>query len=343
MWVLFLYYSAGKTVVSIGLILRGLEEARANRQVVYKDEKGQHIGAKSGATLVVVPDQLIKQWEGELRKFTSGLSVITIYNEGNLSAYSVKQIVEADCVICPIDILESDKGSYISNLMTKSKTKKDDKTPTLPDYVGQKEILGAKGTLMPNTSADPYGGNASDKAQSRRDESAWFTHCYQEAIDGIRKIEFSENDRGIPLEYFVWERVIIDEVHESLCTTKVEVDQSKKNEQFKNFKEKNRRAGRELLGIITRDPRRRPLRFTKAIFGLTGTPLLDSPNRVTELASLMGNVYVLGLNSHWRKLERESCRDIFLHYLLEPPQSREVRRMLYQKCQEYIETACCRK
>jgi len=70
--------------------------------------------------------------------------------------------------------------------------------------------------------------------------------------------------------------------------------------------------------------------------------LLDSSSRVVELANLMGNVYVCGLASHWRKLERESSRDIFLHNYLEPKQSREIRRNIYEKCQDYIRIACCR-
>lgn len=128
-----------------------------------------------------------------------------------------------------------------------------------------------------------------------------------------------------------------------MCCTKQEIDDSnfsKKDNEV--FKERNRRAGRELLGIMTRDPSQRPLVARKAVFGLTGTPLLDSSSRVIELASLIGCSYVLGLSSHWRKLERESCRDIFLHYYLEPKQSRVIRRNLYSQCQKYITTACCR-
>jgi hypothetical protein len=51
---------------------------------------------------------------------------------------------------------------------------------------------------------------------------------------------------------------------------------------------------------------------------------------------------VIGLSSHWRKLERESSRDIFLHNYLEPKQSREVRKKIQSKCQEYLDIACCR-
>jgi superfamily II DNA or RNA helicase len=140
------------------------------------------------------------------------------------------------------------------------------------------------------------------------------------------------------LEYFEWERVFVDEIHESLCTTKAEIEAS----EDKIFKEKNRRVGRELLGLTEKDIRRRPLLFRRAIFGLTGTPLLDSSSRVIELANLMGGTYIVSMSSHWRKLERESCRDIFLHNYLEPKQSREVRRSINFKCQEYLSVACCR-
>lgn len=61
-----------------------------------------------------------------------------------------------------------------------------------------------------------------------------------------------------------------------------------------------------------------------------------------ELANLIGSTYVIGLASHWRKLERESRRDIFLQHYLEPKQSREIRKAIYSKCQSYLEIACCR-
>lgn len=61
-----------------------------------------------------------------------------------------------------------------------------------------------------------------------------------------------------------------------------------------------------------------------------------------ELANLMGICYVLGLSSHWRKLEKESSRDIFLHNFLEPKKSREIRDNMYKRCQAFLDTACCR-
>jgi superfamily II DNA or RNA helicase len=56
----------------------------------------------------------------------------------------------------------------------------------------------------------------------------------------------------------------------------------------------------------------------------------------------MGGIYVTGLSSHWRKLERESSRDIFLQSFLQPKQSREIRKAIFKKCQDYLDTASCR-
>lgn len=335
---------AGKTVISIAIMLHGLKEAR----------KSAALPRKSGATLVVVPPGLIDQWKSEIEKFTTGMNVVCIYDLSTLEGTTVEKIVFADCVICPIDILQNEH--YLKHMLAKADKEKDymveagtssskKKTeldvPALPQYSGQKEVSGAAGTWIPASSQDPYGGANNGLNQRRRNESARYTHVYLDAVHSIRTRSASKSDKGLPLEYFEWERVFVDEIHESLCTTKGEIDRSNEG-RADVFKEKNRRAGRELLGILTKDPALRPLVYRRSIFGLTGTPLLDSPSRVIELASLIGSTYIIGLSSHWRKLERESSRDIFLHYFLEPKQSREVRRNLYAKCQDYIRTACCR-
>jgi SNF2 family DNA or RNA helicase len=44
---------AGKTVISIGIILSGIDKARSSRKAPRK----------SSATLVVMPPALLKQWE----------------------------------------------------------------------------------------------------------------------------------------------------------------------------------------------------------------------------------------------------------------------------------------
>ena len=329
---------SGKTVVSISMILNGLGAARKSRMFPNK----------SGASLVVVPPGLIDQWGSEIRKFSTGLNVIQVYDFDSLKKRTVKEIIEADVVIIPVNILEA-KG-YIERVIKAGQLGIDaSDMPKLPQYTGQIEQSSAKGVWIPSSSTDPYNGGNNKNNQKRRNESAYYTHVYLSAVHNLRERDFKPSDKGVPLEFFEWERVFVDEIHESLCTTRVELNLAKEREKESKsgdasgfFTEKNRRVGRELLGLTEKDIRRRPLLFRKAIFGLTGTPLLDSSNRVIELANLMGGTYVVGLSSHWRKLERESCRNIFLHNYLEPKQSREVRKNIYSKCQEYVSVACCR-
>ena len=314
---------------------------------------------------------LIQQWGNEIKKFSKGLKVICIYDFNELKKISVKDILGADVLICPVDILES-KG-YLDNLMSLSKVNNAD-VPKLPSHDGKIEKSGAKGVWITAGSNNPYGsgmfvdllicsflylfcatakpcfciafslvilGNT-PKSQSYRNASARYSYVYQNAINSIREKTFSDNKKGVPLEYFEWERIFVDEVHECLVQAQ-KIDKKKAVEDGTGFfQEKNRRASRELLGLMTKDIRLRPLLFRKAIFGLTGTPLLDNSNRVIELANLMGNTYVLGLSSHWRKLEKESSRDIFLHTYLEPKTSREIRGAMYFKCQQYLDIGCCR-
>mmetsp|Transcript_27321 Transcript_27321/g.63976 ORF Transcript_27321/g.63976 Transcript_27321/m.63976 type:complete len:607 (-) Transcript_27321:30-1850(-) len=321
---------AGKTVISIALILQGLEEARASRS----------FPRRTSASLVVVPSSLVAQWKNEIEKFTTGLNVLCIHDATDIQKTTVQRILEADVVVCPVDIIESRGYTDILTAksgLTKSKDDAMKKIPELPKAMGQQEKPGISGVWVPATSQDPYGRGAQNemKSQKLRDLSAYFTHSYLEAVKLIRQKDFKKTDKGIPLEYFEWERIVVDEIHECLCT-------EKDNLQLDWFKEKNRRASRELLGITQKDVTQRPLVYRKSIFGLTGTPLLDNSSRVIELANLIGCTYIIGLASHWRKLERESRRDIFLQHFLEPKQSREIRKAIYSKCQEYLKVACCR-
>lgn len=108
-----------------------------------------------------------------------------------------------------------------------------------------------------------------------------------------------------------------------------------------NFKEKARRGAREFLGVSQTDPRKRPLVAATGVWGLTGTPLLETEARVTELANLMGGTYLTGAAHHWRKEERESGRDLFLNHQ-EGIRSREYRRAVQEACHTYVKVACQR-
>jgi len=323
---------AGKTVIGIALILRKIEESRAARELPMQ----------SSATLVPMPPGLLDQWKGEINRFAPHLRTVCVYDLSSLKKLTVKDICNADVVLVPIDILESNT-TYLQHVL-KMAGEKSTTAPKLPKGAGQTEVSEANGVWIPGSSQDPYAGGKGNQAY--RNESAHYTYVYNTAIQKLRKKRFKPTDKGVPLEYFVWHRIIVDEIHESLCTTKGEIAAAKEAASEGDgagfFKEKNRRAGRELLGITEKNVDNRPLRFRSAMFGLTGTPLLDNCDRVIELANLMGGSYIIGLSSHWRKLERESMRDIFLHNYLEPRQSREVRRNVYSYCQKYLSTACCR-
>jgi site-specific DNA-cytosine methylase len=145
---------AGKTVISIAMMVQGLEAARASRSSPRQ----------SGATAVVVPSALVGQWESEIKKFSSELKTLCIHDTKSLEKVSVRQIIEADVVIFPVDIIEG-KG-YIANLVEKSGVKT---IPPLSKSMGQMEQAGAKGVWIPATSQDPFGrGSANEMKVSHR-------------------------------------------------------------------------------------------------------------------------------------------------------------------------------
>ena len=179
-----------------------------------------------------------------------------------------------------------------------------------------------------------YVGNKG--SQRQRDAQAYYGHCYSEAILKLRAKRFGPKDKGVPLEYFTWERIVIDECHETLVT-------GKKDETTIDgeFKEKARRGAREFLGVAQTDITKRPLIAANSVWGLTGTPLLETEARVTELANLMGGTYLTGGAHHWRKEERESGRDLFLNHQ-EGVRSREYRCAVQEACHSYVSQACQR-
>ena len=66
--------------------------------------------------------------------------------------------------------------------------------------------------------------------QRTRDEQAYYGHCYSEAVRKLREKSFGPSERGVPLEWFRWERLVIDECHETLVTS---TRQESKAEDFK--------------------------------------------------------------------------------------------------------------
>ena len=128
------------------------------------------------------------------------------------------------------------------------------------------------------------------------------------ALPALRAKRFSPGDRGVPIEYFRWRRVIVDECHEPLCMGADDADEHAMSTK------RSACAVRELLGVAIPDVNARPLLAQRGTFGLTGTPLLSSVARITELASLCAGTYITGAWAHWRMIERASGRDLFLRY-----------------------------
>ena len=268
---------SGKTVVTIALILSGVEKARANRSIA---------DGESGATLIVVPPGLVKQWDDERIKFTKNkLRSVIIDSTSTLKRYSVKDICEADMVIVPAGIIEERGKSasdrpYTGLLSSKAGT---EKIPPAPSS-GHKEAPTIEGTWVRNMSSAPaiYVGN--DAKQKHRDEQAFYGHRYSQAIQKLRGKKFKESDRGVPLEWFAWHRIVVDECHECLISSAKQDTESRASD----FKAQARRGAREFLGVGCVDASSRPLLAKSAVWGLTGTPLLETEARVTELANLMG-------------------------------------------------------
>ena len=107
-----------------------------------------------------------------------------------------------------------------------------------------------------------------------------FLHELQ--IGVLKRMELSNTLKGVPLEYFQWERLVFDECHEATCPGVGEIDEEDK----KVTTHRGPLAAREIMGVATMDLKKRPLYCRKGTWGLTGTPMLSSVERCTELASM---------------------------------------------------------
>jgi hypothetical protein len=183
---------AGKTVISIALILKGLMAAR-------EKNKASKDLSSSGATLIVVPPGLIEQWRSEFNKFVDPklkIKIIEIYNLATLRKTTVNEIREADVVICPVDILEGESKSvkdralylkHIFDFTVKNLDKKQkeevlndqynlSEAPKLPTTWGAKENIGVEGIWVAKSSADPYGQGGESRGTKQPRKEIHSTH-----------------------------------------------------------------------------------------------------------------------------------------------------------------------
>ena len=214
-------------------------------------------------------------------------------------------MTEADIVVASMEILC--KNKYLENLKRISGCK--DLPDKTPQYLGQRAPESLVGTWVPGHPAEPYAGVKGN--QRFRNISAYFTEHYKDAVADLREMELPDTMKGLPLEYFKWERLVFDECHEATCPGVGEIDEEDK----KVTTHRGPLAAREIMGVATMDLKKRPLYCRKGIWGLTGTPMLSTVERCTELASMCGGTYVCGATKHWRNMERASGRDLFLEDL----------------------------
>ena len=76
---------AGKTVISIALILRKIEASRAARKLPMQ----------SSATLIPMPPGLLDQWKGEIKRFAPHLKTICVYD-----LLALKKLLVGTITIC---------------------------------------------------------------------------------------------------------------------------------------------------------------------------------------------------------------------------------------------------
>ena len=337
----------GKTVTALALIAAGRKRAAEGLP------KGSPHQLK--ATLVVAPPILLQQWDDERKKFTGDkLRSIVIRSPSVLQQVSLEQMRKADLILVVSDLLgvdkkealdPKDKELYLSHLA--SVVGLDAELPDMVRYNvrqagGEPDVF--EGIWLPGFGANPYAGT--NGRQCDRHAAALFTKRYQDAVDALRQKRFPDSAKGVPLEYFVFERVIVDECHVPICLASSAKDHvngistggESKFEKAALSSNRSSCAVRELLGVSTPDVSKRPLRWRRAVWGLTGTPLLTSATRITELASMCAAAYTCGGSAHWRTMERASLRDVFLRYH-EACTSRLYTSHCVQAAQQYIQLA----
>ena len=205
---------AGKTVNAIALIASTAREARAARTKADK-----HDLTHSGATLVVAPIHAVKPvWRQLLNEFTADLKCEIVESVADLKALSVARLRSADVVVVACELLcnmlgEGKKSAFAYQEHLAKQAKTAEAFPSFLSERKQSRLVGNEpdiltGVWVPNTSQDPFGKSAA--RQEDRDVAALFTVRYNEALEKLRARKFGEGDKGVPIEWFTWERLIID-------------------------------------------------------------------------------------------------------------------------------------
>ena len=220
------------------------------------------------ATLVVVPNHLLTQWQGEVRKFT-GTSLRVIVVTTMVQMPTVGEIKFADIVIISSRLWESDayQKDFFGHNWTAAGTRflNDEKNGTDLGGVG-----GGGGGGVGSSSK-----SVTSKAVRQYADFASRARCRDLAyLADVKKIRATvstkeNNDRMLPLEQFFWHRLVIDEAHE-----------------LANEKEESAASD----SGVSKDIWALPIRslLAQARWCLTGTPPTNSLADMNKLGLILG-------------------------------------------------------
>ncbi|CAO1621917.1 unnamed protein product [Sympodiomycopsis kandeliae] len=238
----------GKTAISLALIAAQKEAERSKSAPAV--DPGM-IGTK--ATLVIVPAQLCKQWENEVRKFVGKrLSVHVIFSKNDLNNTTIEKLQNVDIVIMSVTVykteayfgslssfaaanpLPKNEGRFFDSALEKcvqalrnrvKELKLDDRGARLWKSIKERADFDPSHLTTYKARKRAIGEKyAREKALETDDagqeavtvEEAWQQIKAEKISDvwGIKKGLKHWTDLSCPpLEAFAWRRVIIDEFH----------------------------------------------------------------------------------------------------------------------------------
>lgn len=239
----------GKTCISLALI--SAQKDREAQQQTSPDADPTMIGTK--ATLVIVPPQLCKQWENEVRKFVGKkLSVHVIFSKADLNNTTVEQLQSVDVVIMSVSVYKSDayfeslaafaaanpiptkEGRFFDSALAKSiaalrkrvqELKLDDRGRTLWNSIKERADFDPSHLTTYKAKKRIVGAQYAREKALLDDGDVQEAITVEEAWEQIKKEKIADVwgiKAGLkhwtklsspPLEAFAWRRVIIDEFH----------------------------------------------------------------------------------------------------------------------------------
>ena len=136
------------------------------------------------------------------------LSVIIVYNAKDVDQFTVKQVCSADVIIVSSTLLYD--TNYLMKLNTFSKTKNEkDQLDSVPKSMGAAPPETLKGFWIPFGRGQVYG--AAQHTPIKADSLAHFHLKYSNIVASLRSQTFEPDKRGVPLEWFMYRRVVYDE------------------------------------------------------------------------------------------------------------------------------------